>query len=52
MKSVMLFLAKVFAKEKWEIYRVVLSALIEGGEVRLKAKINMVDKNQGIEENH
>ena len=52
MKSVMLFLAKVFANEKWEIHRAVLSALIEGGEVRLKAKINMVDKNQGIEENH
>ena len=33
MKSVMLFLAKVFANEKWEIHRVVLSALIEGGEV-------------------
>ena len=28
----------------------VLSALIEGGEVRRKAKINMVDQNQRIEE--
>ena len=27
-------------------------ALIEGGEVRRKAKINMVDQNQRIEENH
>ena len=31
---VMLFLAKVFVNEKWEIYRVVLSALTEGGKVR------------------
>ena len=45
------FLAKVFANEKWEIHRAVLSALIEGGEVRRKAKINMVDQNQRIEEN-
>ena len=51
MKSMMLFLAKVFVKEKWEIHRAVLSALIEGEEVRRKAKINMVDKNQRIKEN-
>ena len=51
MKSVMLFLVKVFANEKWEIHRAVLSALTEGGEVRRKAKINMVDQNQRIEEN-
>ena len=51
MKSVMLFLEKVLANEKWEIHRAVLSALIEGGEVRRKAKINMVDENQKIEEN-
>ena len=43
-------LSKVFANEKWEIHRAVLSALIEGGEVRRKAKINMVDQNQRIEE--
>ena len=34
MKSMMLFLAKVFANKKWEIHRAVLSALIEGEEVR------------------
>ena len=51
MKSVMLFLEKVFANEMWEIHRAVLSALIEGEEVRRKAKINMVDQNQRIEEN-
>ena len=51
-KSVMLFLEKVFTNEKWEIHGAVLSALIEGGEVRQKAKINMVDQNQRIEENH
>ena len=50
MKSVMLFLAKVFTNEKWEIHRAVLSALTERGEVRRKAKINMVDQNQRIEE--
>ena len=44
------FLAKVFANEKWEIHRAVLSALIEGGEVKRKSKINMVDQNQRIEE--
>ena len=44
-------LREVFANEKWEIHRAVLSALIEGGEVRRKAKINMVDQNQRIEEN-
>ena len=48
----MLFLAKVFANKKWEIHRAVLSALIEGGEVKGKAKINMVDQNQRNEENH
>ena len=47
----MLLLAKVFANEKLEIHRAVLSALVEGGEVRGKAKINMVDQNQRIEEN-
>ncbi|TMW86686.1 hypothetical protein EJD97_020999 [Solanum chilense] len=51
MKFVMLFLAKVFANEKGEIHRAVLSALTEGGEVRRKAKINMVDQNQRIKEN-
>ena len=45
------FLAKVFANEKWEIHRAVLSALPEGGEVRRKAKINMVEQNQRIKEN-
>ena len=49
---VMLFLVKVFANEKWEIHRAVLSALIDGGVVRRKAQINMVDQNQRIEENH
>ena len=34
----MLFLAKVFANEKWETHRAVLSALIEGGEVRRKGQ--------------
>ena len=37
--------SKVFTNEKWEIHRAVLLALIEGGEVRQKAKINMVDQN-------
>ena len=46
MKFVMLFLAKVFANEKWEIHKAVLSPLIKGGEVRQKAKINMVYQNQ------
>ena len=45
-------LSKVLANEKWEIHRAVLSALIKGGEVRRKAKINMVDQNQRIEEKH
>ena len=49
MKSVMLPLAKVFANEKWEIRRALLLALIEGGEVRQKAKINMVDQNPSKE---
>ena len=31
--------------------KAVLSALTEGGKVRRKAKINMVDQNQRIEEN-
>ena len=51
-ETVMLFLVKVFTNEKWEIHRAVLSALIEGGAVRRKAKINMVDQNQRIEKNH
>ena len=51
MKFMILFLAEVFANEKWEIHRAVLSALTEGGEVRRKAKINMVDQDQRIEEN-
>ena len=38
MKSVMLFLAKVFANEKWEIHRAVLSALIKGGGIKTKVK--------------
>ena len=50
MKSVMLFLAKVIANEKWEIHRAVLSALIEEREVRQQAKINIIDQNQRIEE--
>ena len=44
-------LSKVLANEKWEIHRAVLSALIKGGEVRRKGKINMVDQNQRNEEN-
>ena len=43
--------SKVFTNEKWEIHRTVLSALIGRGEVRRKAKINMVDQSQRIEEN-
>ena len=44
-------LREVFANEKWEIHRAVLSALTKGGEVRRKDKINMVDQNQKIQEN-
>ena len=38
MKSVMLFLVKVFANENWEIHQAVLTTLIEGEEVRQNAK--------------
>ena len=44
-------LSESIRNEKWEIHRAVLLALIKGGEVRRKAKINMVDQNQRIEEN-
>ena len=38
MKSVMLFLAKLFANDKWQIHRAVLSALIEGGRSKTKGQ--------------
>ena len=41
----------IHKQEVGDIHQAVLSALIEGGEVRRKAKINMVDQNQRIEEN-
>ena len=42
----------IHKQEVGDIHQAVLSALIKGGEVRRKAKINMVDQNQRIEENH
>ena len=45
-------LSKSIRKREVGIHQAVISALTEGGEVRRKAKINMVNQNQRIEENH
>ena len=44
-------LSKSICKREVGIHQAVISALTEGGEVRRKAKINIVDRNQRIEEN-